>query len=67
VSVYVLVGIVRKRLGLEASLYETLQILSLTMGETTPLDQLLTLSPMTGNCLEFTQPTESVRQLTGHY
>jgi len=47
VSVYVLVAIVRKRLGLEASLYETLQILSLTMFETTPLDQLLTLSPMT--------------------
>ena len=46
-SVYVLVAIVRKRLGLEASLYETLQILSLTMFETTPLDQLLTLSPMT--------------------
>jgi hypothetical protein len=45
VSVYVLVAIVRKRLGLEASLYEALQILSLTMFETTPLDQLLTLAP----------------------
>jgi hypothetical protein len=44
VSVYVLVAIVRKRLRLETSLYETLQILSLTMFETTPLDQLLTLS-----------------------
>ena len=43
VSVYVLVAIVRKRLGLDASLYETLQILSLTMFETTPLHQLLTL------------------------
>ena len=49
VSVYVLVAIVRKRLGLEASLYETLQILSLTMFETTPLDQLLTLTPRTAN------------------
>ena len=48
VSVYVLVAIVRKRLGLDASLYETLQILSLTMFETTSLDQLLTLSPPTG-------------------
>jgi len=48
VSVYVLVAIVRKRLGLAASLYETLQILSLTMFETTPLNQLLTLeSPNT--------------------
>jgi hypothetical protein len=43
VSVYVLVAIVRKRLGLDASLYETLQILSLTMFETTPLHQLLTV------------------------
>ena len=51
VSVYVLVAIVRKRLGLEASLYETLQILSLTMFETTPLDQLLTLAPMTATVL----------------
>lgn len=31
VSVYVLVAIVRKRLGLEASLYQILQILSLTL------------------------------------
>ncbi len=36
ISVYVLVAIVRKRLALDASLYETLQILSLTMFETTP-------------------------------
>ena len=46
VSVYVLVAIVRKRLRLGASLYETLQILSLTMVETTPLHQLLTLNPL---------------------
>jgi hypothetical protein len=45
VSVYVLVAIVKKRLSLEASLYETLQILSLTMFETTPLEQLLRLEP----------------------
>ena len=44
VSVYVLVAIVKKRLNLSASLYEMLQILSLTMFERTPLDQLLTLS-----------------------
>ena len=42
VSVYVLVAIVKKRLGLSASLYEMLQILSLTMFERIPLDQLLT-------------------------
>ena len=45
VSVYVLVAIVRKRLALETSPHETLQILSLTMFETTPLNQLLTLAP----------------------
>jgi hypothetical protein len=44
ISVYVLVAIVRKRLKLSASLYEILQILSLTMFERTSLDQLLTLS-----------------------
>ena len=37
VSVYVLVAIVRKRLGLEASLYQILQILSLTLFEKTPV------------------------------
>jgi len=37
VSVYVLVAIVRKRLGLKASLYQILQILSLTLFEETPI------------------------------
>ncbi len=37
VSVYVLVAIVRKRLRLEASLYQTLQILSVTLFEKTPI------------------------------
>jgi hypothetical protein len=37
VSVYVLVAIVRKRLDLEASLYQTLQILSVTLFEKTPI------------------------------
>jgi hypothetical protein len=41
VSVYVLVAIVKKRLNLPASLYQILQILSLTMFERIPLDQLL--------------------------
>lgn len=41
---YVLVAIVKKRLALSASLYEILQILSLTMFERIPLDQLLLLS-----------------------
>jgi len=37
VSIYVLVAIVRKRLGLAASLYQTLQILSVTLFEKTPI------------------------------
>jgi hypothetical protein len=41
VSVYLLVAIVKKRLHISASLYEMLQILSLTMFERMPLDQLL--------------------------
>ena len=41
VSVYLLVAIVKKRLNISASLYEMLQILSLTMFERIPLDQLL--------------------------
>ena len=44
VSVYVLVAIVKKRLNLPGSLYEMLQILSLTVFEKTPLDQLLSQS-----------------------
>jgi hypothetical protein len=41
VSVYVLVAIVRKRLGLQASLYQLLQILSVTLFEKTPILQAL--------------------------
>ena len=37
VCIYVLVAIVRKRLGLEASLYQILQIFSLTLFEKTPI------------------------------
>ncbi len=43
VSVYVLVAIVRKRLGLEISLYQILQILSVMLFEKTPI--LLALQP----------------------
>jgi hypothetical protein len=44
VSVYVLVAIVRKRLRLEASLYQNLQILSVTLFEKTPILQALQIS-----------------------
>ena len=42
VSVYVLIAIVRKRLNVSVSLYELLQILSLTVFERVPLIQLFT-------------------------
>ena len=42
VATYVLIAIVKKRAALPHSLYEILQILSLTMFETTPINQLLT-------------------------
>ncbi len=41
VSVYILVAIVRKRLGTEARLYQLLQIFSLTLFEKTPILQVL--------------------------
>lgn len=41
ISVYVLVAIVKKRLNLPRSRYENLQILSLTLCEQVPLDELL--------------------------
>lgn len=58
VAVYVLVAIVKKRFRLDASLYELLQILSLTLFEREPIDQVLTLPPLTQ------QPLEHVNQLT---
>lgn len=41
VSVYVLVALLRKRLGLEPSLYQILQVLSVTLFEKTPILQAL--------------------------
>ena len=46
ISAYVLVAIVKKRLGAEASLYTILQILSLALFEKTKLDQLLSDAPL---------------------
>lgn len=45
VATYVLIAIVKKRAALPHSLYQILQILSLTMFERTPLNQLLTTIP----------------------
>jgi len=47
VSVYVLVAIVKKRLGLDASLYTLLQILSVTLFEKMPMQQALSATQPT--------------------
>ncbi len=52
VSVYVLVAIVRKRLALEASLYQILQILSVTLFEKTPILQALQASNSDNDSLD---------------
>jgi hypothetical protein len=52
VSIYVLVAVVRKRLGLEISLYQILQILSVSLFEKTPILQAL-------------QPTDLQESLAG--
>jgi Transposase DDE domain/Domain of unknown function (DUF4372) len=52
VSIYVLVAIVRKRLGLEASLYQILQILSVTLFEKTPILQALQVSNCEGDLVD---------------
>jgi len=57
VSVYVLVAILKKRLGLEASLYTLLQVLSVNIFERIPLNQLLTDAEPT------MQPDEIANQL----
>jgi hypothetical protein len=53
VSVYVLVAIVRKRLGLEASLYQILQILSVTLFEKTPILRALQPSDSPDDLIDF--------------
>lgn len=45
ISVYVLVALVKKELGLSRSLGEILQILSLTLFEQVPMGQVLTIMP----------------------
>lgn len=49
VATYVLIAIVKRRAMLPHSLYELVHVLSLTMFETTPLDQLLTPPPLSPN------------------
>jgi len=53
ISVYVLVAIVKKELGLDRSLYEILQILSITLFEKTPILQALSAS-----CTQLEKPDD---------
>jgi len=53
VSIYVLVAIVRKRLELEASLYQILQILSVTLFEKTPILRALQNSNSQSDPLDY--------------
>ena len=65
ISVYVLVAIVKKHLGVAASLYTILQILSLTLFEKTPLDQLLNDAALQNlNSVRF-QPIEFLQLIAG--
>jgi len=58
VCTYVLVAIVRKRLKLKTSMHGILQILSLTLFEKTPFDQLLTLT------VEDANPPDDAKELS---
>ena len=62
-SIYVLVAIVKKRLGLDQSLYTILQILSVTMFEKTPVFQALSGTRCENHAAK-RQPTEFVQLLT---
>jgi high-affinity Fe2+/Pb2+ permease len=65
VSVYVLVAIMRKRLRLEASLHQILQILSLTLFKKT-FHFMCPLGHRRGRQFRLKhQPTDSLRLLTG--
>jgi hypothetical protein len=52
VTVYVLVAVVRKRLGLETSLYQILQVLSVTLFEKVPIPRALQASDSQDNLLD---------------
>ena len=64
VSIYVLIAIVRKRLGLEASLYQILQIFSVTLFEKMPILQALQPSDSQNESPYDPNPIDSIRLLT---
>ncbi len=66
ISVYVLVAIIKKRLNIKADLYTILQILSLTLFEKTPLDQLLMNSDYKNDDYDIDNQLNLFDNLTGH-
>lgn len=66
ISVYVLVAIIKKRLDLKIELYTILQILSLTLFEKIPLDQLLMISKNKSEVNEMTNQLNLFDLTLGH-
>ena len=66
VSVYVLVAIIKKRLKIETSLYNILQVLSLTLFEKLPLIQLLDKSNNNAMFIEDSIQLNLFDNLLGH-
>lgn len=66
ISVYVLIAIIKKRLNIETELYTILQILSLTLFEKIPLDQLLMNKGYNAESLERSNQLNLFDNLTGH-
>ena len=67
VAVYVLVAIVRKRLGIDASLYTILQALSLTLFEKTPLFSVLSNENISPAELDDPNQLNLFDYLLGHF
>ena len=65
ISVYVLVAIIRKRLALKTDLYTILQVLSLTLFEKAPLNQVLTGSMRTAEDCDLSNQLNLFDNLTG--
>lgn len=66
ISVYVLVAIIKKRLNIKGDLYTILQILSLTLFEKIPLDQLLMNSDYKNDDYDIDNQLNLFDNLTGH-
>jgi len=66
VSVYLLVAIIRKKLGIQASLYTILQILSVSIFERTMINQLLTFYDYTTKTTDYDNQLNLFTDYSGH-